>query len=175
MHNITESEAGKNTQNFPQKLKRGQVREDGKVFAQYCKGGYEYWVTPQQWKKMVLRYRKSAKNYYNKNPSVREKKIAYAKTDLAISKRMKRLFGISIEDYNKKLIEQNGVCSICKNACKSGKKLAIDHCHTSGKVRGLLCTNCNTGIGVFQENNEFLLGAIQYLQEWGNLFFDDKR
>jgi hypothetical protein len=167
MHNLTEYDTGKNIQNFPQKLKRGQVREDGRVFAQYCKGGYEYWVTQQQWKQMVIRYRKNSKNYYKNNPKVREKKIAYAKTDLARSKRLKRVFGISLEDYNKKLLEQNGVCSICKTICKSGKDLAVDHCHTSGKVRGLLCSNCNTGVGVFQENKELLFEAVRYLQEWG--------
>lgn len=81
-----------------------------------------------------------------------------------------RKFGISRQEYAELFLKQNGVCAICKQpetATRFGKvkALCVDHCHTSGKVRGLLCSDCNTGIGKMKENREALLSAIRYLDE----------
>lgn len=54
-------------------------------------------------------------------------------------------------------------CQICYNELQ----LAVDHCHESGKVRGLLCSNCNNGLGRFKDNLEYLKNAIKYLKENG--------
>jgi len=62
-------------------------------------------------------------------------------------KHFKRKYGITVEQYNQMLLAQNNTCKICKNTCKSGKNLAVDHCHTTGKVRGLLCATCNVNLG----------------------------
>jgi hypothetical protein len=62
-------------------------------------------------------------------------------------KHFKRAYGITVEDYETMLANQNGVCKICNRPCKSGKSLAVDHCHETGKVRGLLCAKCNTNLG----------------------------
>jgi len=62
-------------------------------------------------------------------------------------KHFKRAYGITVEDYETMLINQNKVCKICNKPCKSGKSLAVDHCHETGKVRGLLCAKCNTNLG----------------------------
>lgn len=68
------------------------------------------------------------------------------------------------------LEKQNGVCGICKNPETSGyremerRDLAIDHCHKTGTIRGLLCTNCNNGIGRFKDSIELLKNAVIYLQ-----------
>ena len=81
-----------------------------------------------------------------------------------------RKFGISRQEYADLFLKQNGVCAICKQpetATRLGKvkALSVDHCHTSGKVRGLLCSDCNTGIGKMKESREALLAAIRYLDE----------
>jgi hypothetical protein len=78
-----------------------------------------------------------------------------------------RLFGITLEDYNRMLKEQNNVCYICNKpeTSKRRKKLSVDHCHKTNKVRGLLCSNCNLGLGNFQDNIEFLEKAILYLKK----------
>jgi len=55
------------------------------------------------------------------------------------------------------------VCDICENPCLSGKSLAIDHCHESNKIRGLLCMNCNQGLGKFKDSPKLLQKAIEYL------------
>ena len=71
---------------------------------------------------------------------------------------------ISVNEYDKLYLEQGGVCAIC---CKdnSGKRLCIDHCHSTGNVRGLLCNRCNAGIGMFLDDTELLASAILYLTE----------
>ena len=58
-------------------------------------------------------------------------------------------------------IRQNLKCAICEQV----EELAVDHCHTTGKVRGMLCNNCNNGIGRFKDNIDYLHNAINYLKE----------
>lgn len=75
-----------------------------------------------------------------------------------------RKYGITPEIYEELLQKQNGVCAICKQKCNYKSRLSIDHSHVTGKVRGLLCGNCNTSIGKFQDNIEVLKSAISYLE-----------
>ena len=77
---------------------------------------------------------------------------------------LKRNYGLTLEEYNQMFVNQNGLCLICGQTEKSGKKLSVDHNHETGKVRGLLCNSCNIGIGVFNDNLLLLLKAIRYLQ-----------
>jgi hypothetical protein len=72
-------------------------------------------------------------------------------------------YGITIEEYDQLLVLQEGVCAICKKSCTSGKRLAVDHDHESGIVRGLLCRKCNRGIGLFHDSLELLQSAANYL------------
>lgn len=77
----------------------------------------------------------------------------------------KRKYGITIEEYDKLLNEQKGCCAICFIKQKDiGRNLSIDHCHTTGKIRGLLCNNCNASIGLFKEDINILESAINYLK-----------
>lgn len=74
-------------------------------------------------------------------------------------------FGITSSDYTVMLEEQSGVCKICKQPEPvKGRSLAVDHCHTTGKVRGLLCGLCNGGLGKFRDNTQLLKEAINYLE-----------
>ncbi len=79
--------------------------------------------------------------------------------------KLKGAFGISILEYESILSSQNGVCAICKSASpdRFHKNLSVDHCHKTGVVRGLLCTNCNTGLGRFKDDTKLLEAAITYL------------
>jgi hypothetical protein len=80
---------------------------------------------------------------------------------------LKTKYNLTKEDYNKKLIEQNHKCDICgvdeKDAARG--KLLVDHCHTTGVIRGLLCNNCNTGIGFLKDSIPTLSKAITYLDK----------
>jgi hypothetical protein len=82
----------------------------------------------------------------------------------------KRVYGIGIIWVLTKLEEQNFKCAICKT---SGFKMReehisgmnLDHCHTTGSPRALLCHNCNRGLGLFQDNPEYLRSAAEYLEK----------
>jgi hypothetical protein len=75
-----------------------------------------------------------------------------------------RLYGITIADYDRMLIKQQGMCAICPtdNPGKNGR-FHVDHDHNTGEVRGLLCSNCNRGLGLFQDNAQYLLNASKYI------------
>jgi hypothetical protein len=93
------------------------------------------------------------RKYHHKN----KEKIT---KQMLIAHRRKR-YGINEEEYNNMIISQNNICAICHKP--SNKTLHIDHNHITGKVRGLLCSNCNTGIGFFKEDLDSLARAIKYL------------
>jgi hypothetical protein len=76
----------------------------------------------------------------------------------------KSMYGITGEEYRQLLDDQGGTCAICDKKCKSGRSLAVDHCHKSNFIRGLLCSNCNKGLGNFQDNVKNLERAILYLE-----------
>ncbi len=87
----------------------------------------------------------------------------------------RRLYGLEPEDVTRLLTEQDGRCAICTKP-PSGKsngrarpghepRLHVDHCHTTNRVRGLLCGNCNTMIGLAAEDPRVLLAAVEYLSK----------
>jgi len=77
----------------------------------------------------------------------------------------KSKYNITVEDFSILLEEQNFSCKICKTNQNDLKKtLAVDHDHTTGKVRGLLCHKCNSALGLFKDSTESLKRAIQYLE-----------
>lgn len=78
-------------------------------------------------------------------------------------------YGLTLEAYDTLLESQNFACKICKaeRSDKSRRNLSVDHDHTTGRVRGLLCGNCNKMLGYAKDNPTILLKGIQYLK--GNL------
>jgi 5-methylcytosine-specific restriction endonuclease McrA len=77
---------------------------------------------------------------------------------------LKSNYGISVEEYENLLAKQNGKCAICGNLFV--KTPYVDHDHITGKVRGLLCHQCNSGLGYFKDNLELLNKAVNYLRIW---------
>lgn len=77
---------------------------------------------------------------------------------------LRRKFGITLDEYNALLKKQNGVCAICYRP-EIGKELSVDHCHKTGRVRGLLCAQCNQAIGMFGESVKVLTNAIEYIEK----------
>lgn len=83
---------------------------------------------------------------------------------------LKYNFGITLEQYLEMESKQNKLCAICKNEetalhsfTKIPLELSVDHCHTTGKIRGLLCSTCNRGLGYFKDSPQLLGRAIEYL------------
>lgn len=88
--------------------------------------------------------------------------------------RHKKLFGMEPEDYDELLVKQGFSCAICRKHFTTFKKaLSVDHCHETGKVRGLLCQPCNTGLGMFKDNPKVMARALVYLEENGISIYDD--
>ena len=80
---------------------------------------------------------------------------------------LKRHFNISLTDYDEMLEAQDSSCAICgRTIAEEGRRLAVDHDHETGEVRGLLCGNCNQGLGRFMHDQELLHSAIAYLEQW---------
>jgi hypothetical protein len=75
---------------------------------------------------------------------------------------IKKLYGLSLEDFENILELQDGVCRICK---RPDRRLCVDHDHTTGKVRGILCATCNKGLGLFQDNENLMKEAAKYIED----------
>lgn len=75
-------------------------------------------------------------------------------------------YGITVEELKGLIAAQDGRCAICSKPCVSGRQLAVDHNHETGQVRGLLCANCNRGIGLLQDSADNARSAAEYLTRW---------
>jgi len=77
---------------------------------------------------------------------------------------LQRNYGITPAQYDAMFVAQKGLCAICESADRAGKRrLCVDHDHDTGKVRGLLCSRCNTAIGLLQHSSIYLNKARKYL------------
>jgi hypothetical protein len=92
------------------------------------------------------------KTYYNEH--LPERKNLY----------LKKTYGITLEDKNIMRDSQENKCLICKKEFVDDKSAYVDHCHTTKKVRGLLCLLCNSGLGYFKDSIENMESAIHYLK-----------
>lgn len=126
---------------------------------------------------------KLAKSYFHlhqtdeEREELRQKRIARSKKwrdenreKYLLGKKVNRLkskYSLSIEEFNSMVLSQNGVCAICFSTTSSGL-LCVDHNHTTGKVRGLLCHVCNRSLGMMKEDVNILQSAINYIQKYGN-------
>lgn len=83
---------------------------------------------------------------------------------------LRRNYGISVDEYRAMLEHQKGRCALCDgegflmNPATHKVRLVVDHCHATGKVRGLLCHNCNRALGLFHDDTTALRKAIDYLE-----------
>lgn len=89
------------------------------------------------------------------------------------NRNLKKNFGITIEDYERMYNSQNGRCAICERPLgragdcgekhRDGSVLCVDHCHQTGHIRGLLCTDCNLGLGHFEKTGARISNIAKYL------------
>ncbi len=95
------------------------------------------------------------KRYLDQNPEVKT---------LTDRKYHLKRYGLTVESYNSLFLKQNGCCAGCNlHQSEFNRNFAVDHCHTTGKVRGLLCVACNLVIGHAQDDTSILLNLIKYL------------
>ncbi len=101
-----------------------------------------------------------------------------AKTDIEIElhrvvqreRHLKKAYNLTLKDFAIMLESQDNVCKICKCEAHSARNafrehLVVDHCHDTGEVRGLLCSQCNIGLGSFKDNLKLVAEAAEYLKE----------
>lgn len=130
--------------------------------------------TQKLWYQKNKELTKSRTKEWHKNNKVRSREL---KTKLRNKDRnvprgyqLKSQYGLTLEDYNKMLLQQNAVCKICKKAETRKTRwggissLSVDHCHVTGKVRGLLCFVCNAALGAFNDDGLLLQRAVEYLK-----------
>jgi len=104
------------------------------------------------------------RKYRENGGSKKSKKYYDTNKDVWRNSQLKRTYGIKLDEYNKMLKQQENRCSICGEHKDLFRKfLAVDHDHKTGAIRGLLCKNCNTGLGNFKDSVEIMNKAIAYL------------
>lgn len=149
---------------------------------QRCRECGSYDITPGRVKHRSYICRSCLKSYGERNADrIKERNAAYyirnaekvkARTAVyralnpdraknrAASGSLNRKYGITTDERNRLLADQGGTCAICKTV---PKKPAVDHCHSNGKIRGVLCNSCNSVIGFAKDNPETLASAMEYL------------
>ena len=125
----------------------------------------------QPWSKDNFYWKEKRSSAENYKEYMREwhKKARAANAEYYSDKYLYKKYGVTLEWYNQNLAKQKNVCAICKQpevAVIRGRVISmpVDHDHQTGKVRGLLCTKCNRGLGLFADKVENLRSAISYLE-----------
>jgi hypothetical protein len=135
---------------------------------QYRLKNLDMWKrTPEQQAKINARRREN----YAQNADLRDQARAKTKEwqrqnpDKRKAQRLKK-FGLTLEEFRKMLTQQNDCCAICGYSDMSDRNFfpLVDHCHKTGRVRGLLCLNCNMAIGKMRDDPSLLANAILYLE-----------
>ena len=111
-----------------------------------------------------IEYRKKNRERLNAMEVARRKKNHDRAKVIMKRSKIKTAYGISLEEYNQKLNEQDFKCAICGSDLSGHKKQQLDHDHETGAVRDFLCRNCNTALGGFQDSEDLLMRAVEYLK-----------
>jgi hypothetical protein len=135
-----------------------------------------YWEDPEAAKARSKKWAQSnkqkvtakAQRYQDRHPDLLAAKAAERKTYYAThpvearNRSLRKKYGMAPEEYDTLFRAQEGVCAIC-GSTPGVRRLAVDHDHVTGKIRGLLCGTCNTGLGAFKDRPHLLLSAATYL------------
>lgn len=151
---------------------KNKMKEQGEKYRRENKDKMKEWEI-EYYKKNKKRILKRKKEAYKKNKGKilkRNKKWRGKNKDKIKESKLKRVYGISLEEYNKLLKKQGGVCAICRNKetiKQNGKiiDLGVDHNHKTKKVRELLCSKCNPALGNLNEDISLFYKCIEYLKK----------
>lgn len=122
----------------------------------------------QHQKNNQIKYNEYARKYRKNNPEKSkdsQRRYRENHADKILNSSFKHRFNITLDDYNKMLTDQNGVCAICGETNKTGARLAVDHNHITGEIRGLLCMKCNVAVGKWGEDMQLFEKTLSYLKK----------
>lgn len=113
------------------------------------------------------RVRKNVRRYKKDNPE-RVKAWDRKKKNVTAAARRRHAYGLSEDDYERMLVKCGGMCESCGRDPweVSSRGPHVDHCHETGRVRGILCFRCNTGLGHFRDSIEDMENAVAYLRKY---------
>lgn len=124
-------------------------------------------IARELYKKDPSKHAARYKNWLSRNKDYKKgKSTRWARENRDRNKNsvLKRIFGITLDEYKDMFAKQNGVCLICGEAPKN-RDLSVDHDHKTGKVRALLCNRCNSAVGYVRESIDIAKKLVEYLQE----------
>lgn len=161
---------GQHTKYYPHHSKR--LRPDLGEDMKRCRKCLEvksvddFWVNRNTWDKLQAYCKPCAKRA---NYGWRERDGSHVRVVMARFGSQLKKYKITQADYDAMLLEQDGLCAICQRPeteTRKGtlKRLAIDHCHVTGRVRGLLCSSCNHAIGKLKDDPALVRRALEYLE-----------
>lgn len=136
----------------------------------FCASCYAKWLKSNN-PEFAESQRKSRKEWLAKNPDYErnyKNEEIKKKGGSAYQRKLdlKKNYGLTVEQYDKMVVDQGGLCAICgKTPSGKRKLLCVDHCHRSGQIRGLLCLSCNCGLGYFKDSVDLLKKAVVYLEK----------
>jgi hypothetical protein len=121
---------------------------------------------PEAYERLKARWRRKAAKQKEDRPDMFKKRLeSYKESGVLKGHHLKR-YGVSLEQYLEMLRAQDYKCLICEvKAEELDRDLCVDHCHTTGKIRGLLCNSCNTALGLLKEREDLILKAIEYIKK----------
>lgn len=160
-----EYRAKRNAQSTNNKEARAQYMD-----AYYKKNPEKFKRTPEQ----RAKYNEIRRQKYKESAEFRAEAKSAAKAwqdGNPLKRKSQRLkqYGLTLQEFNALMESQSGACAICGHSDTSTPNFfpVVDHCHSSGKVRGLLCMACNMGLGKFKDDPARLLSAVSYLKSHG--------
>lgn len=137
----------------------------GKYLRHICKACST--LENREWREKNSDHKKAYDKEYSKRNKDKIKERYHKHATLARIKEVERLYNLTEEELQDKMNLQNGCCAICKDSLvgpNSTHSYSIDHNHSTGDARGLLCPNCNTAIGLLREDLIIFESAIEYLR-----------
>ncbi len=141
------------------KMKECKDCNNTKPFSEFHPRTKSRW---EKYKDSPAGYQPHCKDCHNQRRRDYYKGNADKRKDTDRNYRLKHTYGIDLQEYNQMFKEQGGVCKICETN-PDKRNLCVDHCHQTGKVRGLLCVPCNLALGYMKDDINLFERAIKYL------------
>lgn len=134
---------------------RGDCRECERKFrlAYYAEHRERFAAASRKWSKTHPEQRNATKRAWYARNKEHQKRVVRL-----------RMYGITADKYQELFTQQGGVCAVCRKPCITGRMLAVDHCHKTGKIRGLLCSPCNSALGFVKDDLTRLEALVSYLR-----------